>query len=637
MWDRLFKKKSYTPSGYGVFTPVISIGKDIVDLLKGGRGGLLEESMFNSVNIFSVVRVIVDKAKPCPWLLYEVTNEQKHAYYLNYRQKAEFLHKANEFKVKALKEVESSPILDLLNKPNSYQTRMSFLEDLLGFYNTLGECFIYADMPVNGLNAGKPVALYSLPPHLVEPIYSNDFRNPIKSYIFYFDGKPMEIEPHRILHVKKWNPLYNYSGAGLHAIAPIEVAQSLINREKANQRAQTRAYINGGRAYLISAEKPNPDEESMTQEQLDNLNDRIKDKLQGPENYMNIQATSASVKVHNIGDSVADMKLIEADKEDLRKTCAIFNVDGILVGLKEGAKYDNQDGAFKALVTQVVMPQHNDLTEAFNVWLVPMFTKDKGRKLVLEPDSAFYPELQPDVKLMREVYGNGHFTDNEFRSVIGWDKHPDPVSDMMLHPTNVKIVSADLLKQQSESKQVVPLNNNVQSNKAVKEQQEMLKGCLMFYPDIDINEWVTNIMKLVPESIVEEYEFEPHLTVLYGFDDTKINMGKLKYVVNEFISTNPISIKAGKIGVFSNVNDVIKIDIQDLNGNLTRLNRLMKEKFDYQNDYPVYKPHMTIAYTKNGTGLSYDGLDIDLNNFGLKDLNTGILKYSDSNKVKTII
>lgn len=453
MWGRLFKKKSYTPSGYGVFTPVVSIGKDIVDLLKGGKGGLLEEAMFSSTYVFPIVRIIIDKAKPCPWLLYEVTNEQKAAYYLNYRQKADFLKQANEYKAKALTEIESHPLLDLLNKPNSYQTRMQFLEDVFGFYNTLGECIIYADIPTIGRNAGKPIALYSLPPHEVEIIYSNDFRNPIKHYIVYLDGKALTVEPHRILHIKKWNPLYNYAGGGLHAIAPIEVGRNIINREKANQTAQTRAYINGGRAYLISAEQPTGDDEVMTQEQLDTLNDRIKEKIQGPANYMNIQATSASVKVHNIGDSVADMKLIEADKEDLKKTCSLFNVDPILLGQKDGAKYDNQEGAYKALVTQVVMPQHNDVTEALTLWYVPMFMKGSGKKYILEADSAFYPELQPDVKLMREVYGTGHFSTNEFRSVIGWDVFKDPIADMMLHPTNIKVVSSELLAQGQQAKQ----------------------------------------------------------------------------------------------------------------------------------------------------------------------------------------
>lgn len=643
MWDVFKREKKKSVNGYGVFTHVINVGKDIVDLLKGSKGGMLEEAMFNSSHIFSVLRIIIDKAKPCPWLLYEVTSEQKQAYYLNYRQKGEYLHKANEYRQKALKEVESSEILDLLNKPNNYQTRMQFLEDLFGFYNSLHECFIYADIPIRGRNAGKPIALYSLPPHLVDPIYSNDFRNPIKHYIFYFDGKAVEIEPHRICHIKKWNPLYNFAGGGLHAVAPIEVSRNIVNREKANQRAQTKAFINGGRAYLISAERPAEGEETMTQEDLDNLNDRIKDKIQGPENYMNIQATSASVKVHNIGDSLADMKLIEADKEDLRKICAIFNVDPLLLGIKDGAKYDSSEIAHKALVTQVVMPQHNDITEGLNHWLLPMYSKSTGKKYFLEADGEFYPELQPDAKLMREIYGQGHFTDNEFRSVIGWDKHPDPVADMMQHPTNIKVVSAEMIQQAQQNQQQRGQNQpnklppNEESKGIEKIKAEILKGCLMFYPDIDINDWVNGIRKLVPSHIVEEYEFDPHLTVLYGFDDSKIETDRLKSIVGSFVRDNPISIKAGAVGLFSNEMDIVKINVEDLNGNLTRLNSLVKSEFEYQNDYPGYKPHITIAYTKKGTGAYLEGATIDLNEYGLKDINSGVFKYSDSNKKKIII
>lgn len=641
LWDKIFKKKGYNGNGFGSFAPVIHIGSEIRDLLKGGKGGILEDSMFNSSHVFPVVRIIIDKFKPCPWLLYEIKNEQKAQYYLNYRQKADFIKQANEYKTKALKEVESHPLLELINKPNGYQTRMQFLEDLAGFYNTLGECFIYADIPSLGRNAGKPIALYSLPSHLVDPVYSGDFRSPIKYYNFSFDGKPIEIPPHKILHIKQWNPLYNYNGGGLHSIAPIEVGRDILNREKANQKAQTRAYINGGRAYLISAEAPKENEETMTQEELDILNDRIKEKLQGPENYMNIQATSASVKVQNIGDSVADMKLIEADKEDLRKICSIFNVDPILMGLKDGAKYDNQEGAYKALVTQKVMPQHNDFTEALNYWLIPMYTKGTNQKLMLEADSAFYPELQPDVKLMREVYGNGHFTDNEFRSTIGWDKHSDPVADMMLHPTNVKIVSAELLKQQQENQNGKQTQNNSFTKPGEKSfdksKADSSKGCLMFYPDIDINNWVNGIRKLVPNHIVDEYEFEPHITILYGFEDDLMNVSKLKGVVNDFLISNPISIKADRIGVFTNDNDVIKVNVEDLNGNLTKLNKLVKANFPYENNYPDYKPHLTIAYVQKGSGAYLDNTLIDLKDYGLKNLNNGFIKYSNHIKEKTII
>lgn len=446
MWSWLKKKNV---GAFGPVYPIISIGRDIMDLLKGGRAGALEESMF-SENVYPVVQKILDKAKGCPWRLYEVVNEQKQSYYLNYRQKSDFVLQSNQYKEKALREIEANPILDLLNKPNAYQTRSQFMEDVFGFRNTLKEYFIYADIPVAGANAGKPIALYSLPAHLVEPVYSNNFRSPIKYYEFTFDGSPVQIEPHRIMHFKGWNPMYNYNGAGLHSIAPVEVARNLINRGKANQTAQTKAFINGGSAYLISSEAPTETYDGMSQEQLDILNDRIKERIQGAENYGTITATNAPVKVIKVGDTVADMKLIEADKEDLRKVCAIFGVDTILVGLKEGAKYDNQEGAYKALVTQVIIPQFNELAEGLNNWLLPMFSKKGSKKYFIEADSTFYAELQPDLKLMREVYGSGHFTTNEFRSVIGWDKHTDKVSDMMLLPSGLKIVSSELLEQSQQ-------------------------------------------------------------------------------------------------------------------------------------------------------------------------------------------
>lgn len=425
---------------------IINIDKNSAALLLPSHEALLTEGYLRNENFYAVIRKILDKAKPCPWLLYEIIDEQKLDYYLSYRLKADYTFKSNEYRHKALREIESNPILQLLQQPNVYQNRAALIEDLLGFYCTMGECFIYIEAPEHGYNKGLPQAIYSLPPHLVTPIYSYDYKNPVKYYEFNFDGYPRKIPPAQIKHLKQWNPFYNFIGGGLHAISPTQVAKRLIERGKSNQIAQSRAYKNGGASIAISPESAATT--PMTQEQLDQINDRLIEKATGEENFMSIFATNAPIKVHKIGDTLTDLKLLEADKEDLRKICAILGVDPILMGIKEGAKYDNQDGAFKALVTNTILPKLNDIAEALNAWLIPKFQDNpSGRRLFLEPDIKFYAELQPDLKLMREVYGEGHFTHNEFRSTIGWDKHANPLADVILLPHDLTYATQELQQQ----------------------------------------------------------------------------------------------------------------------------------------------------------------------------------------------
>lgn len=166
---------------------------------------------------------------------------------------------------------------------------------------------------------------------------------------------------------------------------------------------------------------------------------------------------------------------------------------------------------------------------------------------------------------------------------------------------------------------------------------EILKGCLMFYPKINKDKWKDTVESLIPVEIVQEYEYDPHITILYGFDDQVIDIERLKYIVNSFVEANPIEIKLDKVSIFSNENDVIKIGIIDVNGNLTKLNEHIRFNFKYESNFPDYSPHMTLAYVNKGEGNKFIGKHVDLDDFGFITLNSGRYIYSNANKQKTEI
>lgn len=169
------------------------------------------------------------------------------------------------------------------------------------------------------------------------------------------------------------------------------------------------------------------------------------------------------------------------------------------------------------------------------------------------------------------------------------------------------------------------------------EELEILKGCLMLYPDINSDKWKQAVEKLIPDDIVIEYEFEPHITILYGFEDTKVNIERMQELVSIYIQQNPLSIQLGKVSYFRNEErDVVKIGIKDLNGSLYGLNSLIANNFPYQNDF-FYSPHMTLGYIKRGEGDRYIDQTIDPDEFGFLTLSTGNFLYSNSNKQKTLI
>lgn len=91
-------------------------------------------------------------------------------------------------------------------------------------------------------------------------------------------------------------------------------------------------------------------------------------------------------------------------------------------------------------------------------------------------------------------------------------------------------------------------------------------------------------------------EDKPHVTVLYGlFDDKPSDV-----LLQVFEHTAPFDIKLGAVKIFRNdTYDVVVLEVTS--PFLHALNRNIRSVVAYENDYPDYKPHVTIAYVKPGT------------------------------------
>ena len=127
-------------------------------------------------------------------------------------------------------------------------------------------------------------------------------------------------------------------------------------------------------------------------------------------------------------------------------------------------------------------------------------------------------------------------------------------------------------------------------------------GCVMIYTEVDKEEWKA-IQNMVDEDDVyfgneDESgfgrEMEPHITILYG-----IHADVPDEDVEELIKTitNP-KIKLFKVSSFKNQTfDVLKFDVKSKA--LHVLNTLFKT-LPHTTSFPVYHPHVTIAYLNKG-------------------------------------
>jgi len=99
-------------------------------------------------------------------------------------------------------------------------------------------------------------------------------------------------------------------------------------------------------------------------------------------------------------------------------------------------------------------------------------------------------------------------------------------------------------------------------------------------------------------------ENDPHVTVKYGLHTQ--NPRDVSRLVS---SAKPPRVTLGRTSIFpggpDKDYDVVKIDVDS--PELHSLNATLSDGLPHTDTYPVYKPHVTVAYVKKGLGTQYAG------------------------------
>ncbi len=140
-----------------------------------------------------------------------------------------------------------------------------------------------------------------------------------------------------------------------------------------------------------------------------------------------------------------------------------------------------------------------------------------------------------------------------------------------------------------------------------------------------------------PEDSKYGIEYEPHLTLTFGFDLNTTDEEDIRRFVhrNKLQETIPgnIKFKSDSITLFENDEyDVLKFDIQ-LNEYLTSLYKKINKEFDIYSEYDTFEPHITIAFLKKGSGEKYLKKFENVSDVNFKPLS---IVYSGRNKSEKI-
>jgi HK97 family phage portal protein len=302
-------------------------------------------------------------------------------------------------------EIETHPLLDLLNKPNPLQSKNEFVESWAAFLLLSGNSYI----EMNGPNRGAPTELWPWRPDRTTIIPGGD--NFIKAYRYTVNGRYVDVPAEKIIHNKFFAPLDDFYGLG-----PIQVAARVIDQDNAANQWNAALLQNSGRpsgAFITKKE--------LNDKQFERAKYQLRQEYAGTNSAGKIMLLEGDVDWKEMSLSPKDMDFIESKKMSRLEICAAFGVPPELVGDREHATYSNYREARASFYMETVLPLLDKLIDKLNAQLVPLF----GEDLVLAYDTDQIPALQEnlEVKWNRAIEGlkNGMIDVNEARQMVGYE------------------------------------------------------------------------------------------------------------------------------------------------------------------------------------------------------------------------
>jgi len=325
---------------------------------------LIEDSFNTNIHYYSIIKAITRKAASLP----------------------RFVYKGNKRSGEAI----TNELSALLENPNSSQGADEFWEGVIGFYVSAGETFIWKNR--GGLETGKPLELYCLPPQNVELIPDPEDVYGILGYVLNLNGQRIPLAKEDVIHWKTWNPNFDATTREhLRGFSPLKPQTRTITQSNEAVDAQVAMTQNGGAKGVIYQEEL----ANLSPTQMSQLKDVTDNKLNNKKVKNAVAVMQGKWGYLNLGLSSVDMQLLEADEATLRALC---NANGLPPELFQSeTTFANKEQAMIFYVTNGLMPMMASLDSKLRTGLVPDF----GGGMVVITDFSELPEMaQLNAKLI---------------------------------------------------------------------------------------------------------------------------------------------------------------------------------------------------------------------------------------------
>lgn len=311
------------------------------------------------------------------------------------------------------REVKEHPAIKLLARPNPCVGGGELFEAIYSNKLISGNAFVHA---VKGSD-GQPLELFSLRPDRVTVVAG---KGCVPEGYQYSVGEQMrKFKVDRltgqsdILHIKKYHPLSDWYG-----LSSIEAAAYSIDQHNEAAAWNQSLLQNGARpsGALIVKSGESGEGGYLSEEQYLRVKSQLDEVNTGYNNAGRPLLLEGGLEWKEMSISPKDMDFINTKNSAARDIALAFGVPPQLLGIPGDATYNNMAEARLSLWEQTILPMVDNMADALNNWLLPMF----GEGLQLSYDKDAINALAPRREAAwKRVKGADFLSDDEKREIVG--------------------------------------------------------------------------------------------------------------------------------------------------------------------------------------------------------------------------
>ncbi|PWW02209.1 HK97 family phage portal protein [Hoeflea marina] len=312
------------------------------------------------------------------------------------------------------RELDSHPLLDLLDRPGGCGSGTEFLEALYGHLLISGNAWVEAVPGSEGL-----AGLHLLRPDRVRVIEDAEGWPLAHEYAAGAARRRFAVDPragHGLLHLKLFHPLDDHRG-----FAPLEAAQMALDLHNAASTWNKALLDNSARPSGALVYQPK-EGGNLTEEQYARLKAELEEGYQGARRAGRPMLLEGGLDWKAMGLTPRDMDFVAARDGAARDIALALGVPPMLIGIPGDLTYSNYQEANRAFCRLTVLPLIARTTLALSNWFRPVY----GARIRLDFDADRLPGLAAEREALWTRVGAADFlSDAEKREAVGYQRDRD--------------------------------------------------------------------------------------------------------------------------------------------------------------------------------------------------------------------